>query len=162
MRGEGVTQSVRVPEESAHGAGVESTSADGEEQSVDCPSRELGASVAQIASNVMRGLLAKGHDPLFPALAAHVDGLALEVHICEIEPDGFRAAEPAGIEKFEQRSVPKRERGVTLGQLEQRVDLGGLRRVRESARPPGRERRFGHRRGAESEAEARADRREAA
>jgi len=55
-----------------------------------------------------------------------VNGLALEVHVGKIEPDGLGASEPAGVKEFEERAVAKRERPVTLGELEQPVDLGSL------------------------------------
>ena len=130
---EGVAQSVWVPEESAHGARVEPPSADREEQGVDGATRQLGPSVAEIASHVVCSLFPKGHDALLPALPAHMDGLALEVHVGEVEANGLRATEPTRVEELEQRAIPKREWGVTLGELEQLVDLRGLRRVGESA-----------------------------
>jgi len=47
-----------MAEEPAHGARVEAAAASREEQGIDCVSRQLGTSVAQVARYVMRGLLA--------------------------------------------------------------------------------------------------------
>ena len=46
------------------------------------------------AREVHCGLLAERHDPLLAALAAHVDGLAVEVDVAEVERDGLGTTEP--------------------------------------------------------------------
>ena len=78
----------------------------------------------------MRGLLAERHDPLLAALAAHVEELLLEVDVAEVEPDGLGAAQAGRVDELDERAVAEPERAVAArSAVEQRVDLGGLRRV---------------------------------
>ena len=110
VRRERVAQAVRVAEQAADRAGVESTTAGREEERVVRTLRERGPAVAQVAGEVVRGLLAERHDSFLLALSAQVHRLAVEVHVDEVERDGLGAAQPAGVEELEQGSVPKRER----------------------------------------------------
>ena len=94
------------------------------------PRASVGSRVAQVAGDVVRGLLAERDDALLAALAVDVQRLALEVDVREVEADGLGAPQPRGVEELEQRAVAERERGVAVHQLEQLVDLRLLRRVR--------------------------------
>ena len=82
---------------------------------------------------MVRGLLAEREDALLPALAAHVQGLAVEVDICEIESDGLGASQAGRVHQLEECTIAERERGVALDDLEKCLDLGGLRHVRQPA-----------------------------
>ena len=129
-------QPVRMAEKPTHGARIEAPSTRGEEERVDGASRQLGPPVAEVASDVVGSLLTERHDPLLATLPAHVDGLALEVDVGEIEPHCLCAPEPARIEELEQRAVSQRERRVAIRELEQLLDLGSSGSVRKPARSP--------------------------
>jgi hypothetical protein len=92
VRREGVAQPVWVTEEPPHRARVEPSPAHREEERVDRTLGQLGPSVAQVAGNVVGRLLSERHYALLAALSVHVHGLALEVHVCEVEPDGLGAS----------------------------------------------------------------------
>src|SRR4029453_2503703 len=123
VRRECVAKAVRVAEQPPDGARVETASACRDEEGVVRPARELWSPVREVAGDVVGCFLAERDDTLLPALAAHVDGLALEVHVDEIEPDHLRAAQAAGVQELEQRAVAERERRIALDELQQRSDL---------------------------------------
>ena len=106
---------------------------------------------------MLRGHLSERHEALLAALAAHVDRLALEVEVGEVEPDRLGASQPPRVEELEQRPVSKRERRVALDLLEERIDFRGLRRVRQPSRSRSREGSVRDARGTVREAQARAD-----
>ena len=107
------------------------------------PAASAGRAELQVPRDVECGLLAERHDALLAALAAHVDELAVEVDVAEVERDGLGAAEPGGVEELEEGAVAQRERRVAFDELEDRLDLGRLRRVGEPPRAAGRELRVG-------------------
>jgi hypothetical protein len=140
VRGERVAQAVRVAEEPPHGAYVSPPSADGEEQRVIRACRERRATVSKVARELEGGLLAQWHDAFLAALAANVYELAVEVDVSEVERDGLLASQARRVEKLEERTVAQRQRGVSLGQFEQLLDLGRLRGIRKAPRSARRER----------------------
>ena len=83
---------------------------------------------------MQRGLLAERDDAFLAALSAHVDELAVEVDVSEVERDRLGTSQSGGVEELEERPVPKGERRVPFDDLEDRLDLGRLRRVGEPAR----------------------------
>ena len=94
MRRERVSQTMRVPDEAADRARVEPAPTRGEEERVDGAAGELRTRVPQVAGEMVRGLLPERDDPLLPALAVDVHGLALEVDVREVEPDGLGQRRP--------------------------------------------------------------------
>ena len=90
-----VSQAVRVGEEPTQRARVEAPPADGDEERVARAPRERRASVPEPAAQAPGRLLPERHEPLLAALPAHVDLLAVEIDIGEVEPHGLGGAEPA-------------------------------------------------------------------
>ncbi len=143
-------------------ARIEPPAARGEEKCVHRAAREHGPTLPEVAGEVVRGLLPEWDDTLLAALATDVQCLALEVDVGEVEPHGLGGSQSSGVEDLEQRPIAERERRIAVCELQQRFDLGGLRRIREAARLAGRERSVGNACRAEGEAKTRADRREPA
>src|SRR5215207_4102064 len=110
MRRERVAQAVRVAEEPADRARVEATAADRQEDGVVRPSRESRPSGLEVARDMESGFLAERYDALLAALSSHMDDLAVEVDVTEVERDRFGAPEPRGVEELEECAVAKRER----------------------------------------------------
>src|SRR5436190_20137340 len=94
MGRERVAEAVWVRNESPQRARVEPPTAGGDEERVLGAGRELRAAVAEVEAEPVGRLLAERDDPLLVSLAAHVDGLGVEVGIREIEVHGLLAAEP--------------------------------------------------------------------
>ena len=134
MRRERVPQAVRVTEEAADGARVEAASPDREEDGVVRSDGEGGPAGLEVARDVQRGLLAQRDDALLAALSSHVDELAVEVDVSEVERDRLGTSQPGGVEELEERTVAERERRVAFDDLEDLLDLGRLRRVGEPTR----------------------------
>src|SRR5688572_31142863 len=134
MSRERMPEPVRVAEEAADGARVEAASPDREEDRVVRSEDEGGPAGLEVARHVQRGLLAQREDALLAALPSHVDELAFEVHVSEVERDRFGTSQPGGVEELEERTVAERERRVPFHDLEDRFDLGRLRRIREPTR----------------------------
>ena len=105
-------------------------------------------------------LLAERDRALLAALAADEHELLLEVDVGEVEPHRLRASQAGGVDELEQGTVAERERLVASDQLEQAIDLVGLRRLGQALDRPRRKRGLGHPRGTEGEAKERADRRD--
>ena len=158
MRGECVPEAVRVGEEPPQRARVEPPAARGEEEGVARAARQLRPTVAEVAAEDVRCLLAERHDPFLAALAVDMHGLALEVDVREVEPDRLGAPQAAGVDELDERSVAEGERLVACERVDERVDLGGLRRVGEPARAPRTERGIGDALRAERATEERSDR----
>src|SRR5262245_17988984 len=106
----------------------------------------------------MSGLFSERDDALLAALAPHVDLLAVEVDVREIEPDRLCAPKTGGVHELDERTVAQCERSVAVERLERLLDLLGLRRVREATRTPRRERRVRDVRRPEREPEEAANR----
>src|SRR5262245_20019685 len=120
-------------------ARVQPAPACGQENGVVRARRELRPTGPEVARELQRGLLSERDDSLLSALAAHVDDLALEVDIREVERHGLLAAPSGRVQELEQSSVAQRERRLAVEELEEVVDLGRLGRVREPACAPRRE-----------------------
>ena len=105
VRRERVAKAMRMADEPPHSAGVEPPAPCGKKQRVDCAAHELGPTAAQVAGEVMGGLLPERDDPLLATLSPDVHRLALEVDVGEVEPDGLGAAKPAGVEELEERAI---------------------------------------------------------
>src|SRR5206468_3919909 len=101
----------------------------------------------------MCGLLTERDDSLLAALAAHADGLLLEVDVTEVEPDGLGTAQAARVDELDERAIAKREGVLAAHRLHERIDLGGLRRLGQAARSPWRERPLGNAVASEREAD---------
>ena len=138
-----MAQAVRVREQPAERARVEPAAADGEEERVVRAARELRPRVAQVARDEVRGLLAERHDALLAALPADAHVLLLEVDVAEVEADRLRAPEAGGVDELEEGAVAEAERAVTGERVEDRLDLRGLRRLRQPLGSPWPERRVG-------------------
>ena len=122
-----------VAEEAADGARVEAASPDREEDGVVRSDCEAGLP-SEVARDVERGLLAERNDAFLAALSPHVDELAVEVDVPEVERDRLGTSQPGGVEELEERAVPERERRVAFDDLEHLLDLGRLRRIGEPTR----------------------------
>src|SRR6185312_9536883 len=96
---------------------------------------------------------AERHEAFLAALTAHMQLLAVEVDVRQVEPDRFRGAQTGGVDKLYERLVPQSQRAVALERVERRLDLSRLRRVWQTTMPSRRQRRVRHLRGAEREAE---------
>ena len=68
MRGESVAEPVRVPNEPAHGAGVQPSPAGGEEERVGRATRERWPGRAEVQRNVVRRFLPEGTTRSLPPL----------------------------------------------------------------------------------------------
>ena len=102
---------VRVGDEAAQRRRVEAPSSCREKQRVLGAARERGPAHVDVARNQRRGLFAQRHDAVLAAFAlAHVDELLLEVHVPEIEPDCFRAAQSGRVDELDERAVPEPQR----------------------------------------------------
>ena len=141
---------------------AEAPAAGGEEERALGAAREQWARVAQAPCNPQRRLLAERDDPILAALAPHVHVLLLEVDVAEVESDRLRAAEARRVDELEQRAVPKRDRLLVVEALDELLDLLELRRIRQAARLPRRQRELGHAGAAERVPDQRADRRDPA
>ena len=117
------------------------------------PRASARAAVPEIAPDDVGRFLADRHQPLLAALAANVDGLAVEVDVGEVEPDGLGAAQPARVDELHERAVSERERLAAVQSVDDRVDLGGLGRVGQPARASRAEGELGNTFGAECAAE---------
>ena len=87
--------------------------------------------------------LADRDDPLLRALAARAQHSLLDVHVHQLEPDGLRGAQPAGVHQLEQRTVAH---GGRLGPArlgEQLLDLAAGQHLRQLARAARRAERGG-------------------
>ena len=85
--------------------------------------------------------------------------LLLEVDVAEVEADCLRAPEARRVDELQQGAVAQGEGAVAAARgLDQVVDLGGLRRLREPAAAARGERHFRHLGGPECEAQQRAHR----
>src|SRR4051794_6634865 len=84
VRGERVTELVRVRGQAAERRGVEPAAARGEEDGVLRTHRELWSPFPEVQREPVRGLLAEGDRALLAALAADVQELLLEVNVLEV------------------------------------------------------------------------------
>jgi len=134
MRREGVAEPVRVRDEPAQRARVESLPSHREEDGVVGTPRELGTTFKEIERKTVGSLLAERHRALLAALAADVDELLLEVHVLEVEADRLGAAQAGRVDQLDERAVPEAERAFAAKLLQQRIDLAGLRSRRQAAR----------------------------
>ena len=139
VRREGVAQPVRMWEQPAQRARVESPPPGGEEERVVRAARQLRTRLAQIAGDDVRSLFAERHDPLLAALAAHAHVLLLEVDVAEVEADRLRAAQAGRVDELDEGAIPEPERVVAARSGDQLLDLRRLRRVRQPLRPSRRE-----------------------
>src|SRR5207245_1485611 len=115
-------------------AGVEPPAVCRNEEGVVCAARERRPSLAQVAREPMRRLLAERHDPVLAALAvANVYVLLLEVEVDEVEPDRLGAAQACGVHELDERAVPQRKRAVAFERGELLVDVGAARGVGQTA-----------------------------
>ena len=89
-------------------------------------------------------LLAERDEPLLAALSPHLDLLALQIDVTEIETDRFGRAQAAGVDELDERRVPERERRIAVGRCDRLLDLGDSRGLRQTAPPPGRQGRLRH------------------
>ena len=135
VRGEGVSQPVRVRNEPAQCARVEPPAAGGEEERVLRAARELGPAVAQIAREPVRRLLPERDDAVLRALAApDAHELLLEVDVAEVEADRLGAAQPGGVDELDERAIAERDRTLSLEPREEALHLCRPRRVRQATR----------------------------
>jgi hypothetical protein len=134
MRRERMPQAVRMGKDAAKRRGVQAPTACREEHGVLRTACELGASLVQIPREDMRRLFAQRDDPLFPTFATDMELLAVEVDVCELEPDGLRASKPGGIDQLDERPIPQRERPVSIELVESGFHLGCLGTVRQPPR----------------------------
>ena len=145
VRGEGMSQTVRMGDEAAQRRGVEPVPARREEERVLRATRELRARVAQVARNEARRFLSERHNSILAALAApDVHELLFEVDVAEIEPDRLRTAQPGRVDELDERLIAERERPFRAECVDDALDLTLLQCVGEPARPPRREGSVGH------------------
>ena len=85
MGGICMSEAVRVRQQTADDARVEPPPAHRDEQCVAGAADELRAPVAEPESDPPGGLLAERDEPLLSALPAHVEVLAVEVDVSEVE-----------------------------------------------------------------------------
>ena len=86
---------------------------------------------------MVRRLLAERHRALLAALAADEHELLLEVDVAQVEPDRLRAPQAGRVDELEEGAVAQGEGLVALDQLEQPVDLLGLRRLGQALEQSG-------------------------
>src|SRR3989442_2529494 len=92
MSCERMTQAVRMREHPPQRRRVEATATRREEQRVLRAGGEPRARVMEVLGDELAGLLTERNDPFLAALAVHMQLLAVEVHIGEIESDRLRTA----------------------------------------------------------------------
>ena len=80
----------------------------------------------QVLGQQVRRLFAERDDPLLAAFAAHVQLLALEVDVREVETDGLGAPQARGVDELDEGPVPQRERAVALQPRKRGFDLRRL------------------------------------
>jgi len=135
---------MRVGEQAAQRARVEATPADGKEERVLCATRELRATVAEVARHQPCGLLAERDDPLLAALPADVYELLVEIEVREVEVDRLLRAQAGRVDELHQRLVPGSQRPVAAERVELAVELVRAGRLGQPPRPARGERRIGH------------------
>ncbi|MNI68174.1 hypothetical protein D3C73_1238530 [compost metagenome] len=80
----------------------------------------------------LAGFFADWQQAGLAALAMHLDHAVRQVQLIEIEPGQLRQAQPGGVEQFENRLVPARQKVVfhaTFQQLQGAVGVEGLRQA---------------------------------
>ncbi len=93
VRRERVPEAVRVGSDTAQRRGVEPAAARREKERVLGAAGERRASLAEVAGEPVRRLLAERHDAIAAALAVpNVDALLLEVDVPEVETHRFGAS----------------------------------------------------------------------
>jgi hypothetical protein len=133
---ERVPKPMRVGEQAADRARVQSPAARRQEQCILGSARELRPRSLEVATKPVRSFLPKGYDAFLAAFAPDVNGLLLEVDVAQVEVDGFATAQPGRVHELEERTVPKRQRVVACDLIENGIDFLGLRSIGEPARSP--------------------------
>jgi hypothetical protein len=151
--GERVTEPVRMRDHAPERARVQPAPADREEERVLGAARELRAGIPEVAREPVTGFLAERDDTLLAAFTEDVHSLLVEVHVGEIELDGFPAAQPGRVDELGKRAVAEGNRALALERLQLAIDIAGLLHVRESSRASGCKRDVGHVSWTDSEAE---------
>src|SRR5665213_91801 len=152
--GEGVAETMGMRRDATQRARVEPVAAHGEEQGVVGARGEGGACFVQVARHPVRRLLAEWDDALLAALAVpDVDELLLEVDVCEVEADGFRAPQAGRVHELDEGAVPQVERPFALERGELLVEVGAARRLGKAPHATGRDARVGYPGGAEGVAQ---------
>jgi hypothetical protein len=137
MRRERVAETMRMRRQAAQRARVQPLARHRKEERVVRAARQLGACIAEIPRDPVRRLLAERDHAILAALAVpNVHVLLLEVDVPEIEADRFGASQSCGIDELDERSVPERQRPLTLEQRELLLHRVPLRRVRQAATAP--------------------------
>ena len=130
---EGVPEPVRMTEQPPHVL-VSSRRPRAERKTASfAPLASAGRAVAQVARELgaRPPRRAARRAPCLPCRARA--RLALEVDVGEVERDRLGAAQPRGVEELEERTVAERERRVAVDDLEELLDLGGLRRFGQAS-----------------------------
>src|SRR6185295_16901515 len=115
--------------DASQGGGVEAFPARRDEHGIDRAANQRRPRLVEVAREHVRGLLAERHEAFLAALTAHMQLLAVEVDVRQVEPDRFRGAQTGGVDKLYERLVPQSQRAVALERVERRLDLSRLRRV---------------------------------
>ena len=109
---ERMAQAVGMREHTAQSRRVEPVSASRQEERVVRACGQLRSRFVEVLRHEVTGLFPKWDDPLLAALAAHVELLAVEVHVGEIEPDRFRTAQPRRIDELDEGAITQRQGSV--------------------------------------------------
>src|SRR2546423_15556837 len=120
--------------EPAEGARVEATAPGGDEDGVLGSGHELRPPVADVETEPVGGLFAERDHTLLSALAADVDGLGVEIDVCEIEVDSLLAAESGRVDELDESAIAQLQRLVACEAGQRAVNLGDLRRLGEPVR----------------------------
>ena len=157
-----VPQPVRVRDEPSQHARVEPAAADRDEEGITGAAHEPRAAVSKPGAQAPDGLLAERHEPFLPSLAAHVDLLAVEVEVGDVEVDRLRRTQTRGVDELEQRRVSERERFLAGRSVDELLDVRDLRHLGEAPTAAWRERCVRNASGAKGVTHERAHRGEAA
>src|SRR5512132_4510118 len=114
MGGERVAHPVRVRQQPPEGARVQAPASRGQEECSLGASRQFGAGLVEVTRQPVRGLFPERDQPLFAALAAHVNELLLEVDVTQIQVDGFATAEAGRVDELAEGAVSQAERALAI------------------------------------------------